>query len=54
VSRLQVAAPETDLVVVRSILEDVRAAGAIQEVELQDSRQEWAVDVRLAERASAT
>jgi valyl-tRNA synthetase len=54
VSRLQVAAPETDLVVVRSILEDVKAAGAIQEVELQDSRQVWTVDVHLAERASAT
>jgi valyl-tRNA synthetase len=54
VSRLLVAAPETDLVVVRSILEDVRAAGAIQEVEFQDSQQELTVDVHLAERASAT
>jgi valyl-tRNA synthetase len=54
VSRLLVAAPETDLLVVRSILDDVRAAGAIQEVELQDSRQEWTVEVHLAERTSAT
>jgi valyl-tRNA synthetase len=54
VARLLVAAPATDLVVVRSIIEDVRAAGAIQEVELQDSHQEWTVDVHLAERASAT
>jgi valyl-tRNA synthetase len=54
VVRLLVSAPETDLVVVRSILNDVRAAGAIQEVELQDSRQERVIEVHLAERTSAT
>jgi valyl-tRNA synthetase len=54
VARLLVAAPATELVVARSILDDVRAAGAIQEVELQDSRQDRMIDVHLAERASAT
>jgi valyl-tRNA synthetase len=54
VARLLVAAPQADLAVVRSILDDVRAAGAIQEVELQDSRQDRVVEVHLAERASAT
>jgi valyl-tRNA synthetase len=54
VARLLVAAPQADLAAVRSILDDVRAAGAIQEVELQDSRQDRVVEVHLAERASAT
>jgi hypothetical protein len=49
-----VAAPDTDLLVVRATIEDVRAAGAIQAVELQDSRQGWTVDVHLAETPSAT
>jgi valyl-tRNA synthetase len=53
VARLQVAAPKPDLVVVRSIIEDVKAAGAIQETELQESQQGWRVEVNLAERASA-
>jgi valyl-tRNA synthetase len=55
VVRLLVSAPETELAAVRPILDDVRAAGAIQEVELQDSRQNSrVVEVHLAERNSAT
>ncbi len=54
VARLLVAAPQADLAAVRAILDDVRAAGAIQEVTLEESRQERVVEVHLAERASAT
>jgi valyl-tRNA synthetase len=54
VARLLVAAPETDLTVARAILDDVKAAGAIQEVEWQDARQEVTIEVHLAERTSAT
>jgi valyl-tRNA synthetase len=54
VARLQVTASAQALAAVRSILADVIEAGAIQEVELQDSGQEWAVEVNLAERTSAT
>jgi valyl-tRNA synthetase len=54
VVQLRVTAPETELLVVRSILDDVSAAGAIQEVELQAAPEGWSVDVHLAERASAT
>jgi hypothetical protein len=38
VSRLRVAAPDTEMAVGRAIIVDVMAAGAIQEIELQDSR----------------
>jgi valyl-tRNA synthetase len=54
VARLLVAAPETELVVARAILDDVKAAGAIQEVEWQDAGQEVTIEVHLAERTSAT
>jgi valyl-tRNA synthetase len=54
VARLLVGAPETDLMVVRSIFDDVKAAGAIQEVEWEDSRPELTIEVHLADRASAT
>ena len=53
VARLLVAAAKSDLLVVRSILADIIEAGAIQEVELQESRQDWTVEVYLAEPTSA-
>ena len=54
VARLLVGASETDLLVVRAILDDVKTAGAIQEVEWEDSGRELTVEVHLADRASAT
>ena len=50
VERLVVTTSEAELAVVRSTLDDVCAAGAIQTVTLQAAQQAWAVDVHLAGR----